>query len=515
MPDEAIHPTAVDDRGGLARAVHRPVDILVVDDDPAKTLAIESILEPLGQRLVKASSGQEALRLLLSRDFATIILDVHMPDMDGFETARMIRSRAKSSHTPIIFVSAINTDDTDAQRGYSLGAVDYIFAPIAPDVLRAKVTVFVDLHRKSEEVREHALRLEERTRQLEASRRELRLAERMATIGTLCAGLGHDMGNLLLPIAIWLEELRPERLPADLAPGVEKLSACVQYLRQLSSGLRLVALDPDRDSGTGVTDLAQWIAETGSVLRNALPHGVGLQVDIPPDLPPVKLSRHRLTQVVFNLVQNAGDALAKQRNGLVRLAAVGCAGSVRIEVRDNGPGMSPEVLARCFDPFFTTKTRAVSTGLGLSLVNGIIQKAGSEMQVRTGPSEGTTFCFALPAVTGPEPSKPKALVTLSDMRAKGFAVATLREAGFEIVGSLDDVANDAAIWVAEQGTQLDSHVARFSADRSDRLYATVGRDGQEANHGATNALAGGLLGLRSLVGEFRRRVETKSPAAES
>src|SRR5690606_15531309 len=110
----------------------RPVDILVVDDNPGKLLAIETALAPLGQNLVTATSGREALGILLERDFATIILDVSMPDVDGFETARFIRERPRSAHTPIIFVSAVNMDEIDARRGYSLGAVDYIFAPIAP-----------------------------------------------------------------------------------------------------------------------------------------------------------------------------------------------------------------------------------------------------------------------------------------------------------------------------------------------------------------------------------------------
>src|SRR5690606_32886629 len=212
----------------------------------------------------------QALKKLLDRDFATILLDVSMPDIDGFETARLIRGRERSAHTPIIFVSAVNMDEIDARRGYSLGAVDYIFAPIVPEVLRAKVAVFVELHRKTEEARQ-------RTRELEQSQRQLQLAERMAAIGTLCAGLGHDMGNLLLPIMARLDALKRHDLSPDLNEGLETISTCVSYLRRLSSGLRLLALDPEKESPEEFTNLENWWADTCPILRNAVPRGVTLE----------------------------------------------------------------------------------------------------------------------------------------------------------------------------------------------------------------------------------------------
>src|SRR5438309_7700828 len=129
--------------------------ILIVDDSPEKIVALESILEELGQDIVKASSGREALRHLLTRDFAVILLDVRMPEMDGFETAALIRQRPRSEHTPIIFITGFS-DDTHVSRGYSLGAVDYILTPVVPEVLRAKVAVFADLFRKTELVKRQA-----------------------------------------------------------------------------------------------------------------------------------------------------------------------------------------------------------------------------------------------------------------------------------------------------------------------------------------------------------------------
>src|SRR3954463_8385025 len=142
------------------------VSILIVDDRPDKLLALEAVLEDLGQTIVRAYSGREALRQVLAHAFAVILLDVNMPGMDGFETASLIRQRKSSEHTPIIFVTAFG-DEMHAARGYSMGAVDYILAPVVPEVLRTKVAVFVDLYRKTEQVSRQAESLRRRATQLQ------------------------------------------------------------------------------------------------------------------------------------------------------------------------------------------------------------------------------------------------------------------------------------------------------------------------------------------------------------
>ncbi|HVS41156.1 MAG TPA: EAL domain-containing protein [Candidatus Dormibacteraeota bacterium] len=133
--------------------------MLLVDDDPSRRRALEEVLAPLDQNVVCARSGREALRLLLSQDFAVVLLDIRMPGMDGYETAELIRQRSQSERTPIIFITSYAPTETDVARGYALGAVDYLFCPLVAEIVRAKVAVFVDLHRKTEEVREQAERL--------------------------------------------------------------------------------------------------------------------------------------------------------------------------------------------------------------------------------------------------------------------------------------------------------------------------------------------------------------------
>src|SRR5438128_5668953 len=139
--------------------------ILIVDDSRDKLVALESILVDLRVNIVKARSGKEALRRLLAEDFAVVLLDVRMPGMDGFETATLIRERSKTAHTPIIFITAFG-DETHVARGYSLKAVDYILTPVVPDVLRTKVSVFVELFRATMEVKRQEDTLRQRAAQL-------------------------------------------------------------------------------------------------------------------------------------------------------------------------------------------------------------------------------------------------------------------------------------------------------------------------------------------------------------
>ena len=171
------------------------VNILLVDDRPENLLALEAILEPLEQTLVRATSGEEALKHLLTRDFAVILLDVQMPGMNGFDAARLIKARERSRHIPIIFLTAISKEEAYVFEGYSVGAVDYMFKPFQPDILRSKVAVFVDLYRKQEQIKlqDELLR--------ESERRELELrhrAELQETQARLAEVVGSAMDAIVM-----------------------------------------------------------------------------------------------------------------------------------------------------------------------------------------------------------------------------------------------------------------------------------------------------------------------------
>lgn len=136
-------------RPAQSQAAAETVNILLVDDEPKGLVALAAILEGLGQNLVKAQSGQEALRHVLSSEFAVVLLDVQMPVLDGFETAALIRARDRSRHTPILFLTASYKDDAQMFRGYAVGGVDYVLKPLVPEILRSKVSVFVELAKKT------------------------------------------------------------------------------------------------------------------------------------------------------------------------------------------------------------------------------------------------------------------------------------------------------------------------------------------------------------------------------
>ncbi|HEX8088637.1 MAG TPA: response regulator, partial [Blastocatellia bacterium] len=154
-------------------AAEQKVNILIVDDHPENLLALEASLSYLDQNIVKANSGREALKLLLGQDFAVILLDVHMPDMDGFETAALIREREKSQNIPIIFLTAMHKGEGQVFRGYSLGAVDYIFKPFEPDILNAKVSVFIELYKKTGEIKRQAELLQSKNEELDNTNRAI------------------------------------------------------------------------------------------------------------------------------------------------------------------------------------------------------------------------------------------------------------------------------------------------------------------------------------------------------
>ena len=175
IPDKPVNrlPAETNGNGGGKQPEITKANILIVDDRADKLLALEAVLSSLGENIVRAHSGKEALRHLLNQEFAVILMDVSMPCMDGFETAALIRKRANSEHTPIIFVTSINTSENHVAKGYSLGAVDYILTPIVPEVLRSKVSVFVELHRQTELVKQQG----EQLREFEETRHKRQLAE--------------------------------------------------------------------------------------------------------------------------------------------------------------------------------------------------------------------------------------------------------------------------------------------------------------------------------------------------
>jgi C4-dicarboxylate-specific signal transduction histidine kinase len=225
---------------------------------------------------------------------------------------------------------------------------------------------------------------------------------RLATVGMLAAGLGHDIGNLLPVVGIRLDSLKQMDLPPEALEDIAAISNACEYLQHLCRGLRLFVIEPDGPRPTGgQTDLMAWWTDVGPFMRNALPRGVQLRVSPLHELPPVAISPVAITQVLYNLLQNAGDAMSGRPAGRVSISAFisSNADHVVLEVTDDGPGMPPEVLRHCMEPFFTTKARGVSSGLGLALVTRAMHDAGGTVAIRSHARVGTTFALTLPVAT--------------------------------------------------------------------------------------------------------------------
>jgi CheY-like chemotaxis protein len=393
-------------------------DILVVDDNPANLIAIEAALGDLAGSLVKVRAGEEALRALLRQDFALILLDVQMPTMDGFETARLVRTRGRSKHTPIIFITAYGQDQEGVLRGYELGAVDFLFKPIVPEVLRAKVTVFVELRRRTAEVtrqaellREHERR--EHERQLGAERqrweaellrrenRELEDADRRKN--EFLAMLAHELRTPLSPVVMGLDILR------GLPPGDPGAPVVIDAMeRQLHHLTRLV---DDLLEVARITRGSIELRRRAMPVQDAVQQAVAMcQVDMArrnhtltvelPEVPVwVEVDPVRLTQVVCNLLTNA--ARYTDPGGDIRVACRRDGEQVYLEVRDNGRGIAPDALEKIFDMFVQGEGSG-GLGLGLALVRRLVEMHGGRVSASSGGAgRGSEFLIRLPVAAAP------------------------------------------------------------------------------------------------------------------
>ena len=404
-------------------------DILVVDDTPENLLAVEAALEGLSLNLVKAGSGPEALRHLLHNDVALILLDVQMPGMDGLETARLIRGRRRSRHLPIIFITAFDRDDAQVLEAYKLGAVDFLFKPLQPEVLRAKVSVFVELQRRTAQVARQAeqIRHHERTageralaeqrRRLEAEALRHRLAEERQHAEELArlnkelaeadrrkdeflAMLAHELRNPLASVVSGLALLDDTRLPSpELARAVTAMSRQSAHLVRLVDDL----LDVSRVT-RGKIELRLAPVRLGDVLDQAVAmatphlresnHELARRSD--GDDAVLLADEVRLAQVVSNLLSNA--ARYTPPGGRVEIASSAGPDGVRIAVSDNGRGIEPDLLDRVFEPFVQGEgaTRA-GLGLGLALVRALTRLHGGKVTAHSdGPERGSRFEVWLP-----------------------------------------------------------------------------------------------------------------------
>ena len=426
--------------------VNDRVNILLVDDQPARLLTYQSILGDLGQNLVLAHSGTEALDKLMRDEFAVVLLDVSMPEMDGFEAAGLIHAHPRFEKTPIIFVTGIHVSELDRLRGYKAGAVDYVAIPVVPEILRSKVAVLVELFCKRRELRElnrvlanankqlaeANLTLQaEKTRELEAlnttlqranteleranrslqsevaerARAEQALQEADRNKDEFLAMLAHELRNPLAPILNALQLMRMQPSAVQLQWAQEVIQ------RQLASLTRLVddLLDVSRITRGKITltrepmEVATLITravETIQPLVQERDHELILQVA--PGSLRVSGDPTRLTQALGNVLGNA--AKYTDRCGRIELLCARHGSDVEIRVRDNGIGIPAELLPRIFDLFTqlerTSDYSSSGLGIGLALVRRIVEMHGGSVTAHSaGAGGGSEFVMRLPLIT--------------------------------------------------------------------------------------------------------------------
>jgi PAS domain S-box-containing protein len=287
----------------------------------------------------------------------------------------------------------------DGRRFYAMGAVTCL-SDAASRLIGFSFVLrdITEMKRSQDELAHHGEAL---AYELERTAQRLRLSERMASLGTLSAGLGHDLGNLLLPIDIRLKLLLDADLTAELHDYVVGIEKATQYLQRLASGLRSLAVDPEASLDEAATELRSWWEEAATVFRNVLSRGIKLDAELPENDCRVRMKLVTLTQVVFNLVQNAADALRQRENGFVLVSVVDNPEEawVYFRVTDNGPGMAPDVVRRCMEPYFSTKPRGISTGMGLSFVHRFVAEVGGQVDIASIVEHGTTVTLTLPRAT--------------------------------------------------------------------------------------------------------------------
>lgn len=514
------------DSGPSNSPTQKKINILLVDDRADKLLALETALSSLNQNVVKVSSGADALRALLQEDFAVILLDVSMPGMDGFQTAALIRQRARTEHTPIIFVTSINTSETHVTQGYSLGAVDYVFSPIEPEILRAKVGVFIDLFRKTEQIKEQAELLQlaaekkvsslesrlqnllnrlnvgvfkaksngeiiesnrafsrlfecgpatngeelnvkhfcpdldlsshssevrdiqwtcadgetrwfavslssfpdnehciegmveditdrkrneellrdlndtlekrviERSEALRQSQEHLRRSERLASLGTLAAGIAHEINNPLNSILMGSEYARKHIDKLDVVQKtLEIISDNTKRCGRIIKGVLQFA--KNHKTAKAKCDLNCAVRAACELMRTYVQTQLEISFNPEEEEIPVYVNTTEIEQVIINLMQNATEAVS---GGLasIKIDTSNKGGHVELNIQDNGPGVANEIMDKIFDPFFSTRNNRGGTGLGLSVAHGIITDHGGRLSVSNLPGGGAKFTVILP-----------------------------------------------------------------------------------------------------------------------
>jgi len=385
----------------------------MVDDKPENLIALEASLEGQNLNLVKANSGNEALSCVLEYDFALILLDVQMPEMDGYEVAKLMRGSEKTKTIPIIFVTAISQEQNNIFKGYSSGAVDILFKPYDPDILNSKVSVFVELYIQKIELKKSASDLQIANLRIKDTTSKMIQSEKLTALGELTAGMAHEMNQPLNIIKITcqsiikdakMKKIDLKEITEDLKEVVgqtDRLADIVIHMRSFAKGTMDKNAVEEYDISGVVENSLKLI---GAQLIN---RSIQIKLELNKELPKVVGHPIRIEHALLNILSNARNALElsdkKERNILIKTFQSKDKKEVMVEIADNANGIPEDIEKKIFQPFFTDKnvlapdgrpTKGV--GLGLSVSNGIIEQQNGRIELDSKEGKGSTFRIVLP-----------------------------------------------------------------------------------------------------------------------
>jgi signal transduction histidine kinase len=399
-------------------------NILIVDDREENLFTLEQTLKGNEATFIRALSGNDALMAALNYDFAVAIIDIQMPEMDGYELAECLRGDRRTQSLPILFVSAVHSDEYHIFKGYEAGAVDFLRKPYDRNILESKVRIFLDLYQQRVELEQEVMARKEAEKSLQALNENLEnlVAERtdalqakteeaqmmstqlwqsskLATMGELNASIAHELANPLQIIGLYIESLMEEFADNELA--VEELGTVQKELDRMSN---LVAnlLESSRQHVQQISTIAisEEIESTLNLVQSYLKNRrIEVQTEFAEGLPKILADRHQLRQVFLNLITNAADAMEGGGTLTVRADVIEESDppQISIELEDDGPGIPADILPKIVESFFTTKPVGKGTGLGLPICRRIIEEYHhGKFEIDSEIGRGTTFNITLP-----------------------------------------------------------------------------------------------------------------------